>query len=288
MSDDAQPAIGENPFCTRRVRPGAIPFLFAGDITAETLVARLRMNDWRGQIVGPHGSGKSALLATLIPALERAGQQVLLIELHDAERSLSREFWHGPQLAAATLLIVDGYEQLGRWSRFRLKRFCRRARRRSGSQPVQDELETRPAPGATGVSPVLSADHGQNARATRSTHDELETRPAPGATGVSPVLSAEHGQNARSTPDELETRPTEARPTGLLVTAHSSVGLPELCRTAVKVELACHIAGQLQRGYPRLVTTQDVAERFPRHGGNLRELLFDLYDLYEQRQRTPS
>ena len=32
------------------------------------------------------------------------------------------------------------------------------------------------------------------------------------------------------------------------------------------------------------VLTQ-FAERFPRHGGNLRELLFELYDLYEQRQR---
>ena len=198
VSSDAMPLCVENPFCTRRVRPGAIPFLFADDTTAATLVARLRANDWRGQIVGPHGSGKSALLAALIPAIERAGRQVLLLELHDAERSLPRDFWRGPQLASATLPIVDGYEQLGRWTRFRLKRCCRR----------------------------------------------------------------------------------------LLVTAHTSVGLPDLCRTAVDLDLACRVAAQLQQGHTPLVSARDVAERFPRHVGNLRELLFDLYDLYEQRQRV--
>ena len=30
---------------------------------------------------------------------------------------------------------------------------------------------------------------------------------------------------------------------------------------------------------------EDVAGRFSRHGGDLRELLFELYDLYEQRRR---
>jgi ABC-type cobalamin/Fe3+-siderophores transport system ATPase subunit len=209
----------ENPFCTRRIRPGAMPFLFSGDASAETLVARLRANNWRGQIVGPHGSGKSALLAALIPAVERAGQQVLSLELHDGQRALPHDFWRGPQLASCTLLIVDGYEQLGRWACFRLRRFCRRPRLcRAGFQPDQDELET--------------------------------------------------------------------RPTGLLVTAHAPVGLPELCRTAADLDLACRLVSQLQRDHQMLVTAQDVVERFPRHGGNLRELLFDLYDLYERRQRA--
>ena len=191
----------ENPFCTRRVRPGAMPFLFAGDLTAENAVARLRENGWRGQIVGPHGSGKSALLATLVPAIERAGRRVLLLELHDGQRTLPLDFWRGAELASCTLLAIDGYEQLGRWTRFRLARFC---------------------------------------------------------------------------------------PAGLLVTAHASVGLPELCRTAVDLDLACRLATQLQCRHRVLVTAHDVAQRFPRHGGNLRELLFDLYDLYEQRQRKHS
>ena len=60
-----------NPFSTRRVRPGAIAYCFPEGVDVETLLARLHENGWRGEIVGPHGSGKSALLATLMPAIEQ-------------------------------------------------------------------------------------------------------------------------------------------------------------------------------------------------------------------------
>ena len=57
-----------------------------------SLVERLRHNQWQGQVVGGHGSGKSALLAALVPAIERAGRQVVLIELHDAQRRLPADW----------------------------------------------------------------------------------------------------------------------------------------------------------------------------------------------------
>jgi hypothetical protein len=126
VNEPGEPAVAENPFCTRRVRPGAIPFCFAADESAAALVERLRGSAWWGEIVGPHGSGKSALLATLIPLLAQAGRRPLLVELHDGQRRLPRGFWHTAELAAADLVIVDGYEQLGRLNRFLLKRFCRR------------------------------------------------------------------------------------------------------------------------------------------------------------------
>jgi hypothetical protein len=123
----------ENPFCTRRIRPGGIPFLFPLGEDTETLLERLRTNGWRGEIVGPHGSGKSALLATLIPALERAGHRVTLIELHDGQRRLpaqSAAQLLGRQESSPTaspgILVVDGYEQLPRWRRWLLRRRCRR------------------------------------------------------------------------------------------------------------------------------------------------------------------
>ena len=56
-----------NPFATRHVRPGAIPFHFPAETSAAQLVARLRELNWRGAIVGPHGSGKSTLLVALAP-----------------------------------------------------------------------------------------------------------------------------------------------------------------------------------------------------------------------------
>ena len=45
------------------------------------------------------------------------------------------------------------------------------------------------------------------------------------------------------------------------------------------------IVERFQHDYPSRVTDEDVAERFARHGGNVREMLFDLYDLYETRRR---
>jgi len=190
----------ENPFCSRRVRPGAVPYRFAAGETAAGLVRRLRQSGWWGQIVGPHGSGKSALLAALVPAIEEAGRRTFAIELHDHQRRLPLSLRRTPGLGGSAVLVIDGYEQLSHWQRFRVKRFCRR-----------------------------------------------------------------HGP-------------------GLLVTAHTTVGLPELCQTAGNLQLARQIVEHLQRGYPPRVTSRDVAERFARHRGDLRELLFDLYDLYEQRR----
>jgi hypothetical protein len=199
MTDAELPNV-ENPFSTRRTRPGATPFLFASGQDAETLVQRLRQSGWRGEIVGPHGSGKSALLAALIPTLELAGRHVVLVQLHDGQRRLPADFLHAVAETPATLPIVDGYEQLSRWRRWRLGRLCRR------------------------------------------------------------------------------------RGWGLLVTAHASVGLPQLCRTAATPELAAQVVGQLlaQRDWP--FAAAELDECFARRNGNLREVLFDLYDLCERRR----
>lgn len=195
-----QPESSENPFCSRRVRPGGSAYLFAPGESAAELVDRLRDHGWWGQIVGPHGSGKSALLAALKPAIETAGRQTVLIELHDGQRRLPPDFRRRLDAGRPTVLIVDGYEQLGLWQRQRLRRFCRRG-------------------------------------------------------GL-----------------------------GLLLTAHGPVGLPDLRHTSATLELAQQIVEHLQRSHPPLITAQDVAERFARHGGDLRELLFDLYDVYEVRR----
>jgi hypothetical protein len=58
-------APASNPFATRFTRPGAIEFIFPAGESLATLVARLRACDWRGQITGPHGSGKAPLRAAL-------------------------------------------------------------------------------------------------------------------------------------------------------------------------------------------------------------------------------
>ncbi len=195
-----EPRTSENPFCTRRVRPGAIPFIFPPGQNAETLVERLRQAGWRGEIVGPHGSGKSTLLAALTAAIKRAGRRTVLIALHDGQRRLPLDLQGDPRLDPSTVLIVDGYEQLGCWSRLMLKRFCRR------------------------------------------------------------------------------------RGVGLLATAHDSVGLSTLCRTVATPELAQRIVGELMGGREPPFTPEEVSDCLSLHGGDLREMLFNLYDLYEKRR----
>jgi hypothetical protein len=196
MSDETS----ENPFCTQRIRPGAMPFLFPAEQDAETLIERLRQNGWRGEIIGAHGSGKSALLATLIPAIERAGQHVAVVELHGGQRRLPLDVERECGACKSMVLIVDGYEQLSRWHRWLLARQCRR------------------------------------------------------------------------------------RCWGLLVTAHASVGLPPLYRTAPTPELAERVVGQLMAGRAAPLGASELADCLARRDGDLRETLFHLYDLYEERR----
>jgi hypothetical protein len=190
-------ASDENPFCSRRIRPGAAPFLFPQDYDADALVERLRHNNWRGEITGPHGGGKSSLVAALMPALEKAGKKPLLVELHDGQRRLPIDLDAACRGAAFELAIIDGYEQLGWLARWKLSSLCRR------------------------------------------------------------------------------------RGWGLLVTAHASVGLPPICEVAPTPELAARIVAQLAGGGATF-SPAELGECFARHGGNLREMLFELYDVFER------
>ena len=117
-----------NPFSTRFVRPGRSPIAFRPATTPTRSSTGWRPIGWRGQIVGPHGSGKSTLLAGLLEPLERAGRRPWLVTLVDRQRRLPADWLSQAEAAAATLLVIDGYEQLGWWSR--------RARRRDLS-PAQ-------------------------------------------------------------------------------------------------------------------------------------------------------
>lgn len=196
-----------NPFSTRRVRPGALPYFFPAGEDASGVLRRLAENGWRGQIVGPHGSGKSTLLAALRPAIEQRGRRVVLVELHDGQRRMPPDaekgtFYFSFRKVECPLfcLVIDGYEQLPPWRRWLLVRRCRR------------------------------------------------------------------------------------RKVGLLVTTHRSVGLPEVFHTHVDAPLADRIVSHLLADWPGVIAAKEVAACLARHGEDLREALFELYDLFEQRR----
>ena len=114
-----------NPFSTRHTRPGAIPYRFPDSVTVGQLVERLRSHKWWGQILGPHGTGKTTLLHSLLPALRDADRQVELFTVHAGQRKLELDAARTSKWNAATQVIVDGYEQLNWLARLRLKRRCR-------------------------------------------------------------------------------------------------------------------------------------------------------------------
>lgn len=116
-----------NPFSTRWVRPGALPYQFPAGVSAARIVHRLRNSAWRGSIIGPHGSGKSALLATLSAEIEHSGRAVRSVTLHDGQRNLPSHFTWPSRDELPGLIVVDGYEQLGWLARYQLNLRCRRS-----------------------------------------------------------------------------------------------------------------------------------------------------------------
>lgn len=71
---------------------------------------------------------------------------------------------------------------------------------------------------------------------------------------------------------------------GLLVTSHRTTGLPVLVQHVANSAVLRAIV----RGLPdhaswhgKLITTADIEEAFVKHGGNLRESLYELYDRFE-------
>jgi energy-coupling factor transporter ATP-binding protein EcfA2 len=74
------------------------------------------------------------------------------------------------------------------------------------------------------------------------------------------------------------------REAGLLVTAHQPVGLPVLLTTEPSLALAQQIVERLLPDNDSTVTREDVEAAFTKCGGNLRETLFALFDIYQSRR----
>jgi hypothetical protein len=70
---------------------------------------------------------------------------------------------------------------------------------------------------------------------------------------------------------------------GLLVTAHRDVGLPTLYSTQPSLELARAVVARLAPEGDAAVTDDDVAAAFSESKGNVREMLFALFDVYRAR-----
>lgn len=175
-----------NPFATCWTRPGALEFQFAGDDSRERFVARLATANWRGAIVGPHGSGKSTLVETLKPHLAARGFSVAATALRDGERRLPAGFLRKSLTAVRPLVIIDGYEQLSWLSRQLLHWRIRRA--------AAGLLVTSHAPPAL---PVLYRTQPSLALAEQLVFTLTEQNPSPISPADVAASHASHGSNLR-------------------------------------------------------------------------------------------
>ncbi|MBE6427505.1 MAG: hypothetical protein E7028_02790 [Planctomycetaceae bacterium] len=192
----------ENPFCTRRIKPGAIPFYFPEGISLQTLIGTLRENAWCGQIIGPHGSGKSTLLAALLPEIAESGRRIVHLELQDGVRQLPLSDADFLEMNENTQLAIDGYEQLSYWTRRRIK-----------------------------------------------------------------SKSAKQGF-------------------GVIILGHEPLEYPDLYQTSRELAVAKLIVSRLLENTIVRIPESVIEEHFELYSGNLREMLFSLYDVYEEAYRT--
>ena len=188
----------ENPFCSRRIKPGAIPFYFPEGMSNQTLLEILCLNAWCGQIIGPHGSGKSTLLASLLPEVEKCGRRIVHLELQDGVRYLPLSEVEFADMNENAQLAIDGYEQLSFWER-------RKIRRKSERQKF-----------------------------------------------------------------------------GVIVLGHEPLDYPDLYQTSSELSTAKLIVSRLLENTIVRIPDSVVEEHFRQNNENLREMLFSLYDVYEE------
>ena len=113
-----------NPFSVRWIDPRRVFFERLRGICLNQLMRQLEVEGGWGQIVGPHGSGKTTLVNQLEIQLLQRSAPVVKVVLH-------RQGWHrGFQQAlsatrrSGTRLIVDGFEQLPRFAQWVLRWLC--------------------------------------------------------------------------------------------------------------------------------------------------------------------
>jgi hypothetical protein len=109
-------AARDNPFRAQRLE--ALDYRLPGGV--EELLDRFDALGRRAAIIGGHGSGKTALLAAVVPRLVARGLEVAALRLRRGERRLgpTGERWLG-RAAPGVVMLLDGSDELGvrDWSR---------------------------------------------------------------------------------------------------------------------------------------------------------------------------
>lgn len=113
-----------NPFSVRWIDPSRIFFEPLPGVCLNQLVRQLETECGWGQIVGPHGSGKTTLVNQLEFQLLQRSTPVVKVVLHGQSwrQGFQQALWATRR--AGTHLIVDGFEQLPRIAQWGLRCLC--------------------------------------------------------------------------------------------------------------------------------------------------------------------
>ncbi len=251
-----------NPFSSRWIHPERAVYLFPPTETLSQLLQKLSQEKKLGQIVGPHGTGKSTLLSALVTTIthptdaaspfaeetiwyedfstspitspcspappdfsssKKYTGQILRINLHDGQRKLPAHFWRTIRLHENTLILIDGFEQLSWFT-------CRQLK-----QAVQ--------PQETGL--------------LITTHTPIKWLPILYQTTVDPVRTLQ------------------------LIHTH----LIRLTETS-----GAFLADSepvLQTDLLEFFNSKRIQQSLQTHDENVREVLFEMYDLFERWKRQP-
>jgi hypothetical protein len=110
----------DNPFAT--VNLHQVRYRLRG-ATWDQLLARLEQLRWRAAVVGPHGSGKTTFLESLVPRLQELGFKTVPLRLSEEVPRPAPGILNGvlSALDRRHVILLDGAEQLGplSWLRFR-------------------------------------------------------------------------------------------------------------------------------------------------------------------------
>ncbi len=112
----------DNPFSTHRVeRILSFDPLLSGT-NWEEIERRWTALNRRASLVAPHGAGKSTFMDAFQARLEASGHSVLRLFLNQESHKLAEEQWGMLEHCSRKIVLLDGEEQLGHFSRRRFYR----------------------------------------------------------------------------------------------------------------------------------------------------------------------
>ena len=133
-----------NHFSTRKTTCGKIPFYYGGVFHSieensqgvEFFFRSFRKYNYRSQIIGNHGSGKTTFLIDFVKYIQHLGYLVNHFTLNDKQCYLPAKFWEyqnslvtqfkNCEIDHLPIAVIDGYEQLSLGQKIWLRCSCRK------------------------------------------------------------------------------------------------------------------------------------------------------------------